>query len=297
MLQLFEPTQQLVAAMVIGSCTLFAAIVNAVAQVRIARDARRKSQPPPKEAWRVRRWVVVGAGLALALGWSATTAHDHAQAADASGAGSVGMGVASLFGAAPGGGSGAHDALTVALLHLRQPLTDDEAARLLEAYDLRAYAVDLRLADEAEAWVPIPVGSAPAVSMPRARLDAVRRAWQEAWAFESGVATGGAAATTSAGSVPDTLALRLVRARARVARDHAERLSRDDAVVHALRVLASGASASRVAGDSAVVRAEITRYDPGWRVHTYAEPAGEGCEVVRMGEGAAVAHRDSPPAG
>ncbi|HUF13972.1 MAG TPA: hypothetical protein VMN78_12785, partial [Longimicrobiales bacterium] len=264
MLQFFEPTQQLVAAFIIGSCTLFAAIVNAVAQLRVARDARRKSLPPPREAWRVRRWVVVGAGLALALGWSATTAQDHAQAADGSGGQATGLGVASLFGGHWADGSADHDALTVALLHLRQPLTAEAVVRLLQTYDLRAYAVDLRLADEPEAWLPVPAGLAPAVSMPRARLDAERRAWQEACAFESVLATAGAA--HAAGEERDTLALRLVRARARDARSHAERLSQHDAVIHALRVLASGASASRVARDSAVARAEIARYDPGWPV-------------------------------
>lgn len=292
MLQFFEPTQQLVAALILGSCTLFAAIVNAVAQVRVARDARRKSQPPPRETRRVRRWVVLGAGFALALGWSATVAHDRAQAADGTGGQAlVGAGVASLFGQRSDARNGTFvDGLAVALLHLRRPLTDRQVVRLLHQYDLRAYAIDLRLSDESEAWQSVPVGIAPAESMPRARADAVRRAWQEACAYESVMAS--AAGRPSSGGHPterDTLAMRLVRARAVEARAYAERLEEDEAVIHALRVLASAAAASRAAQDSAVLRAEILRYDSGWTARTQPQPDGAGCDVVRLGENGTVA--------
>lgn len=281
MLSFFEPTQQLVAALVIGSCTLFAAVVNAMAHVRIAREARKKSQPSPPQTGRVRRWVVLAAGCALALGWSATVTDDQAQAADGAGGPFAIGGVASLLGSRDAAGSGA---LTVALLHLRRPLTDGEAVGLLHAYDLRPYAIDLRLAGEPEAWLSVPVGIAPSESMPRARADAIRAAWQETCAFESVMASmsGGTTGVEEAAE-PDTLALRLLRQRAATARRHAEQLADDEAVIHGLRVLASAASASRAAQDSAVARAEIIRYDPGWSAAT-RETAGEGCEIVRMRE-------------
>lgn len=281
MLQFLEPMQQLVAAFVLGLCTLIAAIVNAVAQTRVAREARSKSQPAPYASRRVRRWVILGAGMALALGWSATIAHDDAQAAEGSGR-PVGIraGVASLLGTR---GAAGGDALAVALLHLRRPLTDREVVRLLHAYDLRPYAIDLRLSDEPEAWLPIPVEVGPAESVPRARTNAVRRAWQQACSYESLMATlNGAAPRAGEPTGRDTLALRLVRAQAGSARDHAERLADDEAVIHGLRVLASVASAGRAAQDSAVARAEVVRYDPGWTAGAPAEPGAEGCEVVRM---------------
>lgn len=281
MMQFFEPTQQLVAALILGSCTLCAALVNAVAQLRVAREARRKSQVPPRETGRVRRWVVLSAGLALALGWSATVALDHAQAADGSDGGMIG--VASLLGSRGPAATSRDDALTVALLHLRRPLTDPEVVDLLHQYDMRAYAIDLRLAGEPETWVSIPVELAPAASTPAARAEAIRHAWQEACAYESVMATvSGEAPRGDAAPASDTLGIQLVRTRAEAARSRAERLAGDEAVVHALRVLASARSASRVAQDPSVVRAEIARYDEERRTPAAESPTDSGCEVVRL---------------
>jgi hypothetical protein len=280
MLMVFEPSQQLMAALFVGTATVSAAVVNAMAQVKVAREARRNSKPAPPASRRVKLWVLAGAAVALGLGWSATGAQQSAQAADGSGRPNfIGAGVAAVIGprdARSGQAQGTDGALTLALLRLSQPMSEQQVVSLLQTYDLRAYAIDLRLVGASEAWRPVPVAIAPAEALPRARGEAVRHATMAACALEAITLTASDTTTASQQSARDTAALRIVRERAENARRHAQRLASDSAVIHAVRVLGSAASASRAAQDAAVARAELMRYDD-WTVPA-AELDGHACE-------------------
>lgn len=299
MLQLFEPSQQLVAALILGSCTLAAALVNAVAQMRVVHQARRKGVKKPVKVGRVRSWVVLGAAFALALGWSASSAYEvSGDAGDYAAGGYVTPGIASLLGGqrAPAGASGM-DTLVVASIELRQPLADDSVIALLRRYELRPYALDFRLAERPESWLPVPVGAGPSQVVAGARRGAVRRAWQEACAYESVMAAvAGEVATHPDGGDTDSVAMRLIGARAEAARRQAERLGGGEPATHALRVLAAGWSASRAASDPAVGSAEIVRYDPGWSVPVEADSDDPACEVVQVPPPGEPAARGARPA-
>jgi hypothetical protein len=156
-------------------------------------------------------------------------------------------------------------------------MSEQQVVSLLHAYDLRAYAVDLRLAGASESWRPVPVAIAPAQSLARARGEAVRHATAAACALDAITSSASGATTTPPQEgARDTAALRIVRERAENARRHAQRLASDSAVIHAVRVLGSAASASRAAQDAAVARAELMRYDD-WAAPA-AEPVAETCE-------------------
>ena len=286
MLSLMEPSEQLLAALLVGGATVSAAIVNATAQVKVAREARKNSKPAPPPSKRMMRWLMVGGAVALGLGWSATS---DRLGGSSGRQGFMGAGVTSML-----GGSGDDDgSLIVAALHLAQPVTEEHALELLHAYNLSPYAIDVRLTGEPEAWLPVPTGRQPAITLPRARADAVRRAWQQTCALEAvmvGVDATSArvpddslstSTTTPAGGSGDGAAFQAVRAEAGHARRRAEQLAEEPAVIHAIRVLATASAATRAAQDTAVARAEIVRFDPGWPTQEPA-PIGEGCEVVQL---------------
>lgn len=275
MLQLFDPSQQLVAALILGSCTLGAAVVNAVAQLRVTRAARRKGLTSPRRPIKVRAWVVLGAALALALGWGATTGREAAAAAMPAGLPAIGAG-----GHAD---PGAKDTLVVASIALSRPVDDGALIRLLRRYELRPYALDFRLADRDESWRAVPVGAAPDEVVEGARSRAVRRAWEETCAYESVIAAAARGARPDA-SGRDSVAQRLIRTRAGAARRRAERLAEGEPAIHALRVVASRRSASAATTDSLVAGAEIVRYDPGWPIAAAPDPLDSSCEVIRVGE-------------
>lgn len=287
MLSLMEPSEQLLAALLVGGATVSAAIVNATAQVKVAREARKNSKPAPPPSKRMMRWLMVGGAVALGLGWSATS--DRLEGSSGR-PGFMGAGVTSMLGAS------ADDddrSLIVAALHLVQPVTEEQALELLHAYNLSPYAIDVRLTGEPEAWLPVPTGRQPAITLPRARADAVRRAWQQTCALESVMVGANAtsarvahdslstSATAQADMAGDSAAFHAVRGEAGHARRRAEQLAEQPAVIHAIRVLATASAATRAAQDTAVARAEIVRFDPGWPTQEPA-PISEGCEVVQL---------------
>jgi len=264
MMQLFEPSQQLAAALILGACTLCAAIVNAVAQLRVARDARRKSQPAPRSPG-VRRWVVLGAALALALGWSATSAYDVAQASDISAASSLGGGVTALIGGrrAP---VVVTDSLVVASLLLRSPTADDQVVDLLDRYDMRAFALAIRTQQAEQHWLRVPVAVSPDSALRWARLEAIRRATEEACAYESVLA---AAREGQREGGADTLGLRLVGTRAERARAHVQQLEEGAPIVVQARVISRSDAVRDAARDGRVRSADVGRFEPDWSA---AEP-------------------------
>ena len=295
MLQLFEPTPQLMAALILGSCTLAAAIVNAIAQLRVARAAKRKGSTPPKRAGRVRGWVILSAAFALVLAIGATSAREVAGDGIRAGAASVGNEVAALV--APGSqhvmrareeqvteptGDFSGEPLVVASLVLRSALSDSAALVLLDYYELRLYALDLRLPERPEAWQRVPVGMAPAQVVAQAREQAARRARGEACAFETVMAAvSQEAKRDSTARQPDTMALRLIGSRAATARDDAIRLSGGEPAIHGMRVVGSSSAARAAAADTAVEQAVVAEHDPGWVVADGPQPESDRCTGER----------------
>lgn len=283
MLSLMETSPELMAAIFVAVSTVSAALVNAVSQVKVAREARRTSKPVPPSSRRKMRWLLVGgAALALGLGWSATVAPTPLEGA--AGSSFIGARMAAVF--APRTDARRDvpaNASTVALLHFARPLTERAAIALLHAYDLRAYALDLRLAGEPAAWRAIPIGFAPDESVPHARRAALRRAWQAACSLETVAATQVDRPGPAAQHVPENeasaAASQVDEVRAAAARMYAQRLTADSAVIHGVRVLGTVAAATRASQDSVVARAEIMRYDTGWIREPAPDTAGD-CEVV-----------------
>ena len=282
MLMLIQPSEQLITALLVGGATVSAAVVNATAQVKVAREARKNSKPVPPASKRVMRWLVVSAAVALGLGWNAVSADDGAHA---TAPGFLGAGVTSVIGstlaADDDGGT-----LIVASLQLARPHAESDVMALLHAYGLRAYAVDMHLDGDGAAWLALPPGAEPAFSLPRARAAAVRRAWLGTCALEAQLV--GSAASVVAADSATTLAATTdsvvgspQQEAATQARARAERLGDERAVIHALRVLATPAAATAAAQDSAVAGAEIVRFDPGWPMEE-TPPVGEGCDVVTL---------------
>lgn len=272
MLQLFEPTQQLTAALVLGACTLCAALVNAVAQMRVARQVRRnprKTEEVPPAAPRVRRWVVLGATVALALGWSAA---ERVQASS--------VASSRVFGAF---GHEASDAkseggLAVALVELDGALGDSALAEFLQDHELRPYAVDFRLAEDDARWHPVSVATAPLAWAARLRAAAVRSALHQACGLE--------ALTVDASPGVDSVALALVRGHADAARERAGRLASGVAMSHAVRVVGTSSALIDLTDDPRVADAELWRWDPAVPLaplspDSLGSDAG-GCEVVRL---------------
>ncbi len=285
MLSLIETSPELMAAIFVAVSTVSAALVNAVSQVKVAREARRTSKPAPPASKRTKRWLLVGAALALGLGWSATVAPTRAQADD--GSSFIGARVAAVLGPRRSvRGDVPANVSTVALLHFAQPLTERAAVDLLHAYDLRVYAIDLRLAGEPASWRAIPIGFAPDESVPHARRAALREAWQAACSLETAAMMPAASENAmeprlvSDEATSDEGAAQVEDVRAAAARMYAQRLAADSAVIHALRVIGNVASATRASQDSVVARAEIMRYDTQWAVREAAAPADAGCEVM-----------------
>ncbi|HEX6588129.1 MAG TPA: hypothetical protein VF039_03825 [Longimicrobiales bacterium] len=286
MLMLIQPSEQLITALLVGGATVSAAVVNATAQVKVAREARKNSKPVPPASKRVMRWLVVSAAVALGLGWNAVSADDGARAPAP---GFLGAGVTSVLGNTLTADDAGSD-LIVASLRLARPLAEADVMALLHAYGLRAYAVDMHLGGDGDAWLALPPGTEPALSLPRARAAAVRRAWLETCALEAQLVGGDAARDGDASVVARDSAITPETATdpvpaspqqeaAAQARARAERLGEVRAVIHALRVLATPEAATAAAQDPAVAGAEIVRFDPGWPMEE-APPVVEGCDVV-----------------
>ena len=292
MLSLIQPSEQLVTALLVGGATVSAAIVNATAQVKVAREARRNSKPLPPPSKRVRRWLMVGAALALGLGWNATR---EQAAASGTRQDFLGAGVTSMLGSSVAVEVDEEE-IIVASLRLSRPMSEADAVALLHSYDLRAYAVDIHLAGDEEVWVSLPPGGEPAFSLPRARAAAIRSAWLETCALEARLVgaranedTAALADATDTTAIASSLVANMtsedpMRVAAAMARRRAERLAEQSAVIHSLRVLAAPSAATRAAQDPAVAGAELMRFDPGPAVD---EPVAEaaGCEVVPASAG------------
>lgn len=274
---------ELLAALFVATATVSAAIVNARAQVKVAREARRSAKPVPPPSRRALRWLLLGFVLTVGLGWSAAIGTGTERRF-----GFMGAGVAAVLGPSTQSSAAPLDSLAVAVLRLRGPMTDREVVALLQRHDLRLYAIDLPFTDHPQAWRPIPISVAPGTALPRARAEVVAHAQYEACMLAAAANALDSAAVTASGV--DTTVARALRERVERARTEVQRLASEPAIIHGVRVLGTTSAAARALQDSAVANASISRYESGWEAWESVPPASTAC----AGFPATAPRQDSP---